>query len=188
MDIRVVTLFPEMVAAGTGYGVCGRAIRSGLVRGKERIVTMNSGVYGWPADRHLHLVHKFDARGAPASHSFLTTVDRDGVRTELEFGEHESAVIEPIPVTLEASTPVNLRVLQYEYVDDSLVLTILLNGQGEATLDVFVGRKYFPGSDRYRVTTGAETTTVAEEDGSLRVPLRLQGQVQVTVEPANAGQ
>jgi tRNA (guanine37-N1)-methyltransferase len=32
MDIRVVTLFPEMVAAGTGYGVCGRAIRHGLVR------------------------------------------------------------------------------------------------------------------------------------------------------------
>lgn len=32
MDIRVVTLFPEMVAAGTGFGVCGRAIRRGLVR------------------------------------------------------------------------------------------------------------------------------------------------------------
>ncbi|RMF96704.1 MAG: tRNA (guanosine(37)-N1)-methyltransferase TrmD, partial [Gammaproteobacteria bacterium] len=32
MDIRVVTLFPDMVAAGTGFGVCGRAIRRGLVR------------------------------------------------------------------------------------------------------------------------------------------------------------
>lgn len=32
MDIRVVTLFPEMVAAGTGFGVCGRAIQRGLVR------------------------------------------------------------------------------------------------------------------------------------------------------------
>ena len=32
MDIRVVTLFPEMVAAGTGFGVCGRAIKRGLVR------------------------------------------------------------------------------------------------------------------------------------------------------------
>ena len=32
MDIRVVTLFPEIVAAGTGQGVCGRAIRRGLVR------------------------------------------------------------------------------------------------------------------------------------------------------------
>jgi len=32
LDIRVVTLFPDMVAAGTGFGVCGRAIRRGLVR------------------------------------------------------------------------------------------------------------------------------------------------------------
>jgi tRNA (guanine37-N1)-methyltransferase len=32
MDIRVVTLFPDMVAAGMGFGVCGRAIQRGLVR------------------------------------------------------------------------------------------------------------------------------------------------------------
>jgi len=32
MDIRVVTLFPEMVAAGTGQGVCGRALRREAVR------------------------------------------------------------------------------------------------------------------------------------------------------------
>lgn len=31
MQIRVVTLFPEMVAAGTGFGVCGRAVRRGRV-------------------------------------------------------------------------------------------------------------------------------------------------------------
>jgi len=32
MDIRVVTLFPEVVAAGTGQGVCGRALRREVVR------------------------------------------------------------------------------------------------------------------------------------------------------------
>ncbi|HHQ14484.1 MAG TPA: hypothetical protein ENK16_05610 [Chromatiales bacterium] len=32
MDIRVVTLFPEIIAAGTGFGVCGRAVKRGLVR------------------------------------------------------------------------------------------------------------------------------------------------------------
>ena len=31
MQFRVVTLFPEMVAAGTNFGVCGRAARRGLV-------------------------------------------------------------------------------------------------------------------------------------------------------------
>ncbi len=32
MDIRVVTLFPEIVAAAAGFGVCGRAVKRGLVR------------------------------------------------------------------------------------------------------------------------------------------------------------
>lgn len=30
MQIRVVTLFPEMVVAGVGYGICGRALSRGL--------------------------------------------------------------------------------------------------------------------------------------------------------------
>ncbi len=32
LDVRVVTLFPEIIGAATGYGVCGRAIERGLVR------------------------------------------------------------------------------------------------------------------------------------------------------------
>jgi tRNA (guanine37-N1)-methyltransferase len=31
MDIRVISLFPEMVSTATSFGVCGRAIRRGLV-------------------------------------------------------------------------------------------------------------------------------------------------------------
>jgi tRNA (guanine37-N1)-methyltransferase len=31
MDFRIVTLFPEMIATGTSFGVCGGAIRRGLV-------------------------------------------------------------------------------------------------------------------------------------------------------------
>lgn len=32
MQIRVVTLFPEMVATGVGYGICGRALSRGLAK------------------------------------------------------------------------------------------------------------------------------------------------------------
>ena len=158
-------------------------IRSGLVRGKGRIVTMNSGVYGWHGDRRLHAVYKFDGRGAPVRNDFVTTVGRADVRTEVELGEGECAIIEPIPMTLEAGTPVNVRVLQYDHPHDNLTLKVLLNGRGEATLSVFVGRKYFPGSDTYRITSGGETTTVAEKDGTLSVPLKLDGRVEVVIEP-----
>jgi len=176
-------------------------IRPGMVRGKERIVTMNSGFYGWPGVRHLHLVHKFDAQGAPAPHDFITTVDKAGVRTELTFRKNESAVIEPIPVTLEADTPVNVRVLQY----DDAAFRVLLNGKGQATLDVFVGTSYPDRRDgvftdftdggvnpadvgvgaAYRVTAGGVRTTIAERDGTLKVPLRLDGQVEVVIERAD---
>ncbi len=159
-------------------------IRSGMVRGKQRIVTMNSGVYGWPEDRLLHRVYKFDARGQQPAHSFFTTVDSDGVRTELEFGKNESAVIEPIPVTLEASAPVNLRVLEFDDQQGDVQVKILLHGQGEATLDVFVGGSYFPGNNNYRVTIGGQTTTIAEDDGTLKIPLSLDGQVEVVIESA----
>ena len=152
-------------------------IRSGMVRGKQRIVTMNSGVYGWPEDRQLHLVYKFDARGAPAKHDAITTIDPNGVRTELKFSEHESAVIEPIPVTLETSATVNTRVLQY----DDTAYTFLLHGQGEATLDVFVGHSYFPGGDVYRVTVGNQATTINLDGARLRVPLELDGQTKVGI-------
>ena len=157
-------------------------IRSGMVRGKQRIVTMNSGVYGWRKDRLLHQVHKYDARGDQPAHDFITTVDPGGVRTELEFSKNESAVIEPIPVTLDTVDPVNLQVLRYDNQEGELNFKIRLNGHAEAMLDVFVGGKYFPGSDTYRVTTGNQTTTIAENDGTLSIPLNLNGQIEVAVE------
>ena len=153
-------------------------IRSGLVRGRERIVTMNNGIYGWHEHRDLHLIHKYDARGALVSHDFLTTIDGQEVRTELDFQENESAVIEPVPATVHAPALVNARVLQY---DDNMI-RVLLNGHTEATLDVFVGAEYFGGHDAYRVTRGSQTTTIKEEDGTLKVPLTLDGQTKIIIQ------
>ena len=76
------------------YPITFESIHPGIVRGKERIVTKVSGVYGWPGDDSLHVVHFFDARGRKRPHGFVTTVDGDGVRTEILLAEGESAVIE----------------------------------------------------------------------------------------------
>jgi len=161
-------------------------IRSGLIRGPERIVTMNSGVYGWPGDRRLHLVHKFDARGAPVAHDYVTTVDARGVRTDLRLATHESAVIEPIPARVQAPMPVNVRVLEYGDPE----LRMLVNGRGKAVLHLFVGAGYPDSREAaaaaraYHVTVNGKTTTLQEKDGSLSVPLDLDGQVEVVVEAA----
>jgi len=162
-------------------------IRSGLVKGPERIVTMNSGVYGWHGDRRLHLIYKFDGRGAPVPNDFITTVDKNGVRTELKFLKNESAVIEPIPVTLNTSVPVNVRVLQY----DDTVFKALLNGKGEAALEIFVGSPWpdWRNPPGYRVAVAGAKTTIkaAEKTGLLSVPLKLNGLVEVVIDLAGGG-
>ncbi len=48
------------------------------------------------------------------THDYITTVEGASVRTELRFGKNESAVIEPIPVVLDADVPVNTRVIRYD--------------------------------------------------------------------------
>lgn len=176
-------------------------IRSGMVRGKERIVTMNSGVYGWPGKPNLHVIFKYDNRGAPVSHDYTTTVDSTGVRSELRFATHESAVIEPIPVSVTSTSPVNARVLNY----DETSLNILLNGQGAATIDMFVGTFYPDIRDGlftdggvnpadinhgapYDVTINGQTITVTEIDGTLSVPLQLDSQAEVHIARADVAQ
>ena len=195
---RLNLKYPSLAARQ--FPITFEEIRSGLVKGKERIVTMNSGVYGWRDDRRLHRVHQFDDRGAPTPHDDMTTVDGNGVRTELNFRPNESAVVEPIPVWLQAAEPVNARVSGY----DGTSLTLLLNGRGNAVLEMFVGSSYFDKRETgitdgginpadiglglpYSVQVADTSTTIKELDGTLLVPLKLDGQVEVAIERADRG-
>jgi len=158
-------------------------IRPGMVKGPERIVTMNDGIYGWPADPRLHAVHKFDARGALVPNDFVTTLDHAGARTELKLARDESAVIEPIPVFLETAAPVNVRVVQY----DERALRLFLNGSGAATLRVTTGA--FPVSPgvAYRVVAGDAVHVLHERDGALKIPLEITGPMELAISRADEG-
>jgi hypothetical protein len=167
------------------YPITFEEIRSGMVRGPERIVTMNSGVYAWPGDNSLHAIHAFDERGVPAANKFLTTIDTTGVRTELEFEEHESAVIVPIPATLDTAsvdtdTVVNTRVASYD-VDG---LNMLLSGQGAVTLKLNSGAFPIESSASYDVSISGTSTTIQADGPMLVIPLELAGVVELVVGPA----
>ncbi|MBI2299621.1 MAG: LamG domain-containing protein, partial [Armatimonadetes bacterium] len=56
-------------------------IHSGTVIGRERIVTMRSGAYGWRGDRSLVLGYRYNPLGAAVDADFVTTVDAAGART-----------------------------------------------------------------------------------------------------------
>ena len=130
----------------------------------------------------LHLVYKFDSRGAPVPNDFITTVGKADVRTELDLAKNESAVIVPIPATLRASEPVNVRVLRH----DHDAIRMLINGQGKATLELFVGSTWpnWRNPPGHNVTVAGVTTNlkVVENTGVLAVPLTLDGLVEVVVE------
>ena len=124
----------------------------------------------------MHQVYKFDARGAPTTHDFLTTVDQAGVRTLAEFRKDESAVIVPVPITLESTTPVNVRLLRY----DDGPLTMLLNGRGPAKLEI-----HQPGiaDTSYRATVNGQPTPVTSNGEKLSVSLQLTGPVELVLDP-----
>ncbi len=112
---------------GRMYPITVDRVEAGCVRGAERVVTMRSGVYGWPGSRDLHRIYRYDSRGRRVDSNALTTVDADTVRTEIVLGPSESAVIERIPVTVETKTPVNVGVKG----DGNDSVTVTLHGDGE---------------------------------------------------------
>lgn len=159
------------------YPITFESIHAGTVRGRERIVTKKPGVYGWQDDHALHAVYLSDARGKLHPNRFLTTVDADGVRTELALGENESAVVAKIPITLEARSPVNLMVRQY----DRNGITIVANGKGTARFRIQNGDFPVAKGRVYRVRSGAKTKEVKAEAGELTFRLNLSGPTVIAV-------
>ena len=154
-------------------------IRSGLIKGPERIVTMNSGVYGWPKDASLHVVYCYDVRGARSARKFLTTADRSGVRTELDLKERESAVIKKIPVSVRARRGVNLVTQQY----DDEAIRMLVNGRGGISITVKDGEFAVKADAPYLVKTHEARTIRADREGLLSFDIALNGQLEVRIEP-----
>ena len=117
------------------YPITIESIHQGTVRGTERIITKNSGAYGWPGDRSLHIVYRYDSTGHLADNRFLSTADKSGVHTELQLGKDESAAVVKIPVEIESSSPVNLHVRRY----DADGLIVALNGRGTVLREGQIG-------------------------------------------------
>ena len=93
-------------------------------------------------------------------------------------------------MTLDTTSPVNIRVLAY----DDTSLHLLMHGQGQVELSMFVGATYqrknnapshrLPGSGaNYRVTANGQADMIMDRDGIVTVPLTLDGQIEVEIYP-----
>ena len=162
------------------YPITIEEIHSGYIKGRERMITLHPGVYGWQGDKQLHLGVLYDGRGHPTLSDFLSTTDRSGVRTEMNLRENETAILKRIPVTLQSNSPVNLVVTQYD--ENGMRLT--LNGKGAATFQVKDGAFPIKPGVAYTVKTDTVRTVAADDGGTLCFDLVLDRVRRLTLEPA----
>jgi hypothetical protein len=155
------------------YPLTFEEIHSGCVKGKERLITMHSGTYGWLGERDLHLPYHYDGRGARIPHEFLTTVDGEGVRTEIALKENESAVLKKIPITVSTGSAINLFAQQY----DGEAIQLSFNGKGKIDLVVKDGDFAIKPGATYRVKGGGAEEVAADDTGTLSLPVTLDGQL-----------
>lgn len=152
-------------------------IRPGVVTGPERIVTSRSGVYGLPGARALHRARLWDGRGREVAHRFATTADAQGVRTELQLGPSQCAVVEFLPVDLETDAPVN--VAAHRCGPEGVLLD--LNGVGSARL---VFKEDTPSGGAPVLSGAGELRRVEKTPAGLALEIRLEGPTTLELTPA----
>ena len=158
------------------YPITVQEIRSGLVKGKERLITTRSGVYGWRGSDDLHFAYRYDGRGYPVDHGFGTTADNAGVRTRIALKDNEAAVLKRIPVSLKAARRVNVICRRY----GAKGITLLLNGTGRAAVRVRNGEFAVQPNTAYVVTAEGTQEVRADARGELTFTLSLRGPTTVT--------
>lgn len=162
------------------YPITVEEIRSGTIKGQQRLITSRSGVYGWRGSRELHFGYRYNCLGMQVPAEFLTTVDAAGARTSVQLGPDESAVIKKVPLYLQSAHPVNLICERY----DRGAIAISFNGQGEVELQVKDGEFSVNTGARYRVAGARAGTIAADAGGGLKVHVELRGPNRLTIEPA----
>lgn len=152
-------------------------IHSGYVKGKERLITAHSGLYGWHDQRDLHFGYLYDDTGRLIPNCFLTTVDGSGVRTQIDLKENQMAVLKRIPVFVRTDTPVNLISEQY----DSEGIRLVLSGKGWVKMSVQHGDfEILPHTD-YLVKRMTTQTVTSDHRGMLSFRADLKGELHITV-------
>lgn len=157
---------PHPMATVHMFPITPTELHEGWVKGRERIVTTLSGVYGWPGDANLHRVYRYDGRGVEVDHGWYSTICEDGVSTAVDLGFNEMAIIERVPITLGTDAPANVLIRQY----DEEAIRLDIRTQGEIRLTIRTGAFPIAVGRRYLVTRGDETQEVtAQKGGVLRI-------------------
>ncbi|MDO9541955.1 MAG: hypothetical protein Q7J98_06490 [Kiritimatiellia bacterium] len=173
-------------------------LHPGYLLGRERIITIHDGNYGWPEDKCLVATHHFDAKGMLTTQSFPTTIESRGTsawwqritamikgmltaqsfpatikgeaRTRVTLKEGEAAILERLPVVVTShGGQVEARNVQY----GPEGLKLLLTAPAGAKLRISSGALPLKAGGKYAVRIDDKTQqVVAEKDGSLTLDVK----------------
>ena len=161
------------------YPITYEAIHPGTVYGKERIITKKSGIYGWKGDKSLHMVYLYDARGEITRHNFVTTVDEDGVRTEIKLEKDQAVAIVKIPVSLKGSGPVNLIARQYS--EQGLRISLRSAAKDKLHFVADDGELRVDGTGLYELYNAGRTSIVTDYYNKLIFAVELNGRAEMVL-------
>jgi hypothetical protein len=172
---------PHPLATVHMFPITPMELHEGWVKGEERIITTLSGVYGWPDSTDLHRVYRYDGRGIETEHGWYSTVRENGVSTQVDPNFNEMAIIERVPMTLEADAPANGLIREY----DKQVIRLDVRARGEIRLTIRNGAFPVVAGKRYLITRGDETQEVtAQTDGVLTIVDVVKGEADYAIRPA----
>lgn len=144
-------------------------LHTGYLLGKERIITLHPGNYGWKGERCLVQVHHFDRQGKLTATDYPTTIGQEA-RTAVAPGEDEAVVLERLPILLDPSSE-NAMVRQVRYSEKEISLH--LTAAKGATLRIADGRFPVQPGQPYAVQIGdAAAQRLSVEDGALTVAVK----------------
>lgn len=99
----------------------------GYLLGKERIITLHSGSYGWPDDTSLVVCHRFDKDGKRHAADWPTTIVRSSTKTDVKLDDGEVAVLVRMPCILSGTEDAAIRGVAHS--DGNLSFTAYGSGE-----------------------------------------------------------
>jgi len=105
-------------------------LHHGYLLGRERIITLHTGTYGWPEDTSLVICHRFDKEGKRHAVDWPTTFRKGRTQTKVDLGQDEAAVLVRVPCTVSGGEGAAVR----RVVRDGRVLRFSVRGRGALTL------------------------------------------------------
>ena len=153
-------------------------LHSGYLLGKERIVTIHDGNYGWPGEQCLVQLHHFNREGKRNSSELSTLIGAEA-RTSVKLSDGEAFILERLPVVVKPSAG-QAQVTNVNYSADGLELR--LNAPQGATLRIDEGRFSLQQSGAFMARIGQDPQQpVLLTNGSLQVDVKPGSDLQIRV-------